>query len=46
VVVPDAVAVEVPEIRQYRYMTVNGCVVLVDPATSEVVAGRGLTNGH
>jgi Protein of unknown function (DUF1236) len=36
--VPDAVAVEVPEIREYKYMTVNGRVVLVNPATSEVVA--------
>ncbi|HTQ83574.1 MAG TPA: DUF1236 domain-containing protein [Pseudolabrys sp.] len=36
--VPDSVAVEVPAVRQYRYMMVNGRVVLVDPATSEVVA--------
>ena len=36
--IPDSVAVEVPAVRQYRYMMVNGCVVLVDPATSEVVA--------
>lgn len=36
--VPDTVAVEVPAIRRYRYMTVNNRVVLVDPATSEVVA--------
>ena len=36
--VPDAVAVEVPAMRQYRYMMVNGRVVLVDPTTSEVVA--------
>jgi hypothetical protein len=36
--VPDTVAVEVPAVRQYKYMTVNGHVVLVDPATSEVVA--------
>jgi len=35
--VPDSVAVEVPAVRQYRYMMVNGRVVLVDPATSEVV---------
>lgn len=36
--VPDTVAVEVPTIRQYKYMMVNDRVVLVDPATSEVVA--------
>lgn len=36
--VPDSVAVEVPAVRGYRYMTVNNRVVLVDPATSEVVA--------
>ena len=36
--VPDSVAVEVPAVKQYRYMMVNGRVVLVDPATSEVVA--------
>ena len=36
--IPDSVAVEVPAVRQYRYMMVNGRVVLVDPATSEVVA--------
>lgn len=35
--VPDAVAVEVPAIRRYRYMTVNNRVVLVDPTTSQVV---------
>jgi hypothetical protein len=35
---PQAVAVEVPAVKQYRYMVVNGHVVLVDPATSEVVA--------
>lgn len=35
--VPEAVAVEVPTIRRYKYMTVNNRVVLVDPATSEVV---------
>jgi hypothetical protein len=37
-VVPDAVAVEVPTIRSYRYMVVNNRVVLVDPRTSTVVA--------
>ena len=36
--VPDTVAVEVPAVKQYRYMMVNGRVVLVDPASSEVVA--------
>lgn len=36
--VPDAVAVEVPAIRTYRYMIVNNRVLLVDPATSTVVA--------
>ncbi|MBX6329184.1 MAG: DUF1236 domain-containing protein [Pseudolabrys sp.] len=36
--IPQAVAVEVPAIRSYKYIYVNGRVVLVDPATSEVVA--------
>jgi hypothetical protein len=36
--VPQAVAVEVPAIRSYKYMVVNDRVVLIDPATSEVVA--------
>jgi len=36
--VPQEVAVEVPAIRTYKYMMVNDRVVLVDPATSEVVA--------
>jgi hypothetical protein len=31
-------AVEVPAIRPYKYMVVNDRVVLIDPATSEVVA--------
>ncbi len=35
--VPQDVAVEVPAIRSYKYMVVNDRVVLVDPATSEVV---------
>jgi cell division protein FtsL len=35
--VPESVAVAVPAIKQYRYMVVNDRVVLVDPATSEVV---------
>ena len=36
--VPRSVAVEVPAVRSYKYMVVNGRVVLVDPVTSEVVA--------
>jgi Protein of unknown function (DUF1236) len=36
--VPQEVAVEVPEIRAYKYMVVNDRIVLIDPATSEVVA--------
>jgi hypothetical protein len=36
--VPQEVAVEVPEIRAYKYMVVNDRVVLIDPAPSEVVA--------
>ncbi|MBS0249200.1 MAG: DUF1236 domain-containing protein [Proteobacteria bacterium] len=36
--VPQDVAVEVPMVRRYRYMVVNDRVLLVDPATSEVVA--------
>ena len=35
---PQQVAVEVPAIRAYKYMVVNNRVVLIDPATSEVVA--------
>jgi hypothetical protein len=35
---PQEVAVEVPAIRSYKYMAVNDRVVLIDPATSEVVA--------
>lgn len=35
--VPDTVAIEVPAVRSYKYMMVNDRVVLVDPATSEVV---------
>ena len=35
---PQEVAVEVPAITPYRYMVVNNRVVLIDPATSEVVA--------
>jgi hypothetical protein len=37
-VLPQEVATEVPAIRTYKYMMVNNRVVLVDPATSEVVA--------
>lgn len=36
--VPQEVAVEVPAIRSYKYMVVNNRVLLVDPATSQVVA--------
>ena len=36
--VPPSVVTEVPAIRTYKYMVVNHHVVLVDPATSEVVA--------
>jgi hypothetical protein len=35
--VPQEIAVEVPAIRSYKYMVVNNRVVLVDPATSQVV---------
>jgi hypothetical protein len=34
---PETVAVEVPAVRQYKYMVVNNRVVLVDPVTSQVV---------
>jgi hypothetical protein len=37
-VVPEEVAVEVPAVRTYKYMMVNSHAVLVNPATSEVVA--------
>jgi len=37
-VLPQEIAVEVPAIRSYKYMVVNDRVVLIDPATSEVVA--------
>ena len=40
-VMPRDVAVAVPAVRTYRYMVVNNQVVLVDPATSEVVAELG-----
>ncbi|MSO67450.1 MAG: DUF1236 domain-containing protein [Pseudolabrys sp.] len=35
--VPEPAAVGVPAVKAYKYMMVNGRVVLVDPATSEVV---------
>jgi len=35
--IPSAVVAEVPSVRPYRYMVVNNEVVLVDPATSEVI---------
>ena len=35
--VPQSVVTEVPAVRTYKYMVVNHRVVLVDPATSEVV---------
>jgi hypothetical protein len=34
---PDEVYVEVPTLRRYRYFNVHNQVVLVDPATSEIV---------
>ena len=34
---PSRVAVEVPAIKTYKYMMVNNRIVLIDPATSEVV---------
>jgi hypothetical protein len=34
---PQQVGVDVPAIRSYKYMMVNDRVVLVDPATGEVV---------
>ena len=36
--VPQSVVTEVPAVRTYKYMVVNHRVVLIDPATSEVVA--------
>jgi Protein of unknown function (DUF1236) len=38
VAVPDTIAVEVPAVRSYRYMVIDNRVLLVDPATSTVVA--------
>ena len=35
--IPSTVIEEVPTVRRYRYMVVNNEVVLVDPATSEVI---------
>jgi len=37
--VPRDLAVEVPAVRWYKYMTVNGRVLLVDLATNVGVAG-------
>lgn len=34
---PRTVIAEVPVVRRYRYLVVNGEVLLVDPETSEVV---------
>jgi hypothetical protein len=34
---PEEVYVEVPQLRRYRYFNVHNQVVLVDPATSEIV---------
>jgi len=34
---PSALVTDVPTVRRYRYMVINNEVVLVDPATSEVV---------
>jgi hypothetical protein len=36
--VPQQVVTEVPAVQAYKYMVVNGKVLLVDPATSQVVA--------
>jgi len=36
--IPELVALEVPAVKAYKYMVVNDRVVLVDPATSQVVA--------
>src|SRR5262245_19718873 len=35
--IPAPVVQEIPTVRRYRYMVVNNEVVLVDPATSEVI---------
>jgi hypothetical protein len=34
---PTTVVQEIPDVRRYRYMVVNNEVLLVDPATSEVI---------
>jgi hypothetical protein len=36
--IPQAVAVDVPAVRDYRYMVINNRAWLVDPSTSEIVA--------
>ena len=35
--IPTTVVQDVPTVRRYRYMVINNEVVLVDPATSEVI---------
>ena len=35
---PPALVAEVPEVRSYRYMTIGGRVLLVDPDTGVIVA--------
>jgi Protein of unknown function (DUF1236) len=39
--VPETVVAEVPAVKRYKYMVVNGQAILVDPVTSEVVAEVG-----
>lgn len=36
--VPQQVVTEIPTVQAYKYMVVNGKVLLVDPTTSQVVA--------
>lgn len=36
--VPDTVVTEVPAVRSYKYMNINGRLWLVDPETSQIVA--------
>jgi hypothetical protein len=35
--IPATLVQEIPDVRRYRYMVVNNEVLLVDPATSEVI---------
>lgn len=35
---PQTIVTEVPVVKRYKYMVVNGEVVMVDPSTSEVVS--------